>query len=59
MLSRHCHDHFAIRTNTELLCCTPKINIMVYTNYILVKQKIINKQIDQGVRCIFINFFKF
>lgn len=28
-------DHFAIYTNIELLCCTPKTNIMVKTNIIV------------------------
>ena len=26
-------DHFAKYTNTELLCCTPETNIMLYVNY--------------------------
>ena len=32
----YCGDHFAVYTNIEL-SCTPEINIMLYVNYISIK----------------------
>ena len=43
MLTRlsDCADNFAIYTNTESLCCTPKTNIKFITpvNYTSIKEK--------------------
>lgn len=33
ILIRHCDDHFAICTNIEAFCCTPKTNTRLYVNY--------------------------
>lgn len=32
-------DHFTKCTNTEPLCCIAELNTMLYTNYILKKNK--------------------
>ena len=37
MLTRHCSGHFAIYTYIESLCYTPETNIMLYVNYISIK----------------------
>ena len=35
MDNQACHgDHFAVKTNIELLCYTPGVNLMFYVNYI-------------------------
>ena len=32
-------DHFTMYTNVDSLCCIPKINIILYVNYISIFKK--------------------
>ena len=34
-----CGDHFTIHTNIESLCCTTKIDITLYVNYMTILKK--------------------
>ena len=39
MLTRHCGGQFITHINVKALCCTPKTNVILYVNYISIKEK--------------------
>lgn len=53
-------DHLATYTNTESLCCTPEINIMLHVNYSIIKiciKKESQLKLSNKVEALFLNRF--
>ena len=50
MVTRHCGDHFVMKTNVKSLSCTPETNIILYVNYNSIK-KILFKVKELSKKC--------